>query len=110
MDTLSALADPTRRRIIETLAIADESVATLTSRCRVSQPAMSRHLRVLRECGIVSSHSHGQQRIYSLEQNSLRDIDDWIALVRRTWAQRLDAIADEALRGVTTQRTNKPTQ
>ena len=105
---LTAIADPTRRRIIELLARADESVTTVTSRCRVSQPAMSRHLRVLRESGIVTSHSRGQRRIYSLDQHSLGELDDWITHLRHTWASRLDAIAAEATHPPTAQRTAKP--
>ena len=73
-----ALADPTRRRILEILAEGDRSVGELVEQFPVSQPAISRHLRLLREAGLVDCHGDGKRRVYSFDPGSLAPLDEWV--------------------------------
>ena len=88
----TVLADPTRRQILELLAERERSVSELVAAFRVSQPAISRHLRVLREAGLVRVRDEGQRHIYRLEAQRLAELDAWLAPYRRFWAERLDAL------------------
>jgi DNA-binding transcriptional ArsR family regulator len=99
MEAAAALADQTRMRIVERLARHDLSAGELAAGFDTSRPAVSRHLRVLREAGLVSVEQRGQQRIYRLVPQPLEDLETWIAGVRRFWSQRLDALATEVERG-----------
>jgi DNA-binding transcriptional ArsR family regulator len=90
MDTFIALADPTRRQIIESLAAGEASFGTLADKFEMSRPAVSQHLKVLRESGIVAVRADAQRRIYSLNNDGLKDLDDWLGKVRGYWSQRLD--------------------
>jgi DNA-binding transcriptional ArsR family regulator len=99
MDTLAALADPTRRRILELLADGEVAAGELSAEFDVSRPAVSRHLRVLREAGLVQSRVDGQRRVYSLDARPLAELDEWLTPYRRFWAQRLDALDTEIRRG-----------
>lgn len=99
MDTLAALADDTRRRIVELLAEEDLPAGDIASRFSITRPAVSRHLRLLREAGLVSSRVQAQQRIYSLETAPLDDLDEWLQRRRGFWHQRLDAFETEVARG-----------
>ena len=93
MDELfTVLADPTRRQIIELLAERDRSAGDLVAAFTVSQPAISRHLRVLREAGLVAVRGEGQRRIYRLDPAPLADLDVWLARYRQFWSARLDAL------------------
>jgi DNA-binding transcriptional ArsR family regulator len=92
VQALEALADPTRRRIVELLAERDRDAGEIASHFRVSRPAVSRHLRVLREHGLVQTRSVAQRRVYSLDPEPLEEIDAWLAKYRRFWANRLDAL------------------
>jgi DNA-binding transcriptional ArsR family regulator len=92
MDALVALAEPTRRRIAEVLRVRESSVADLVTVLRMSQPAVSKHLRVLREAGVVTARVDAQQRIYRLEPGPFRELDAWLAPYRRMWAHHLDAL------------------
>jgi DNA-binding transcriptional ArsR family regulator len=92
MDTLAALADPTRRRIVELLAERDRDAGELGSHFAVSQPAISRHLRVLREGGLVRVRPQAQRRLYSLDPAPLEELDEWLGHYRGFWQQRLDAL------------------
>ena len=103
MDALAALADPTRRRIVELLAERDRDAGELGSHFPVSQPAISRHLRVLREGGLVRVRPLAQRRLYSLDPAPLEELDDWLGHYRDFWQQRLDAL-DTQLR-----RARRPT-
>lgn len=98
MNQFSALADPTRRRIVEVLSECDESSGELSSHFELSQPAVSRHLRILRESGLVKVRADGQRRIYSLELGPLVECDTWFSHYRALWAQRLDALDEEVHR------------
>lgn len=92
MNTFSALADPIRLDIVETLAVRSRSVNELVGMFDVSQPAISRHLRVLREAGLVSVMPVGQSRVYRLDPAPLREIDAWLERYRDLWSSRLDAL------------------
>jgi DNA-binding transcriptional ArsR family regulator len=92
MDTLAALSDPTRRRIVELLAERERDAGELGSHFPLSQPAVSRHLRVLREGGLVRVRPQAQRRLYSLDPAPLEELDAWLARHRGFWQQRLDAL------------------
>src|SRR6476620_7236561 len=93
MDELfMVLADPTRRQIIALLAERERSAGELVAAFAVSQPAISRHLRILREAGLVTVRGEGQRRIYSLDAEPLAALDDWLLGYRRFWATRLDRL------------------
>lgn len=92
MKAFAALADPTRERIVEELAGHDLTVNEIVGRFRLSQPAISRHLRVLRQSGLVSVRPQGTARIYHLEPRRLREIDRWLDRYRRFWAGKLDRL------------------
>ena len=92
MDTFTALADPTRRQIIETLALGESSFGELANSFKMSRPAVSQHLKVLRDAGIVSARADAQRRIYRLTDQGLDDIEAWLGRVREFWNQRLDRL------------------
>lgn len=99
MEALAALADPVRRQLLELLAGGEVAAGDLAGRFPVSRPAISRHLRVLREAGLVTVRSDGKRRLYALDPRPLRQIDDWLEPYRDLWAQRLDALDTEIARG-----------
>jgi DNA-binding transcriptional ArsR family regulator len=99
MDALAALADPTRRELVELLAAGELAAGELAHRFPVSRPAISRHLRVLREAGLVRVRTEGRRRLYALDPGPLRELDDWLERYRDLWAQRLDALDTEIARG-----------
>ena len=92
MDALAALAEPTRRRIVDELRVSERSVGDLVETLAMSQPAVSKHLRVLRESGLVSRRTVAQQRIYRVEPGPLQELDAWLAPYRRLWTDHLDAL------------------
>src|SRR3954453_23213148 len=92
MDPLTALAEPTRRRLADALRMRESSVAELVAAVGMSQPAVSKHLRVLREAGVVSVNTRAQQRIYRLEPGPFRELDAWLAPYRQLWTHRLAAL------------------
>ena len=92
MDTFTALSDPTRRRIIESLALGESSFGELADKFEMSRPAVSQHLKALREAGIVSSRADAQRRIYRLSDDSLDEVEAWLRKVREFWNQRLDRL------------------
>jgi DNA-binding transcriptional ArsR family regulator len=91
-DVFAVLAEPTRRRILDELRHNDRSVNELVAVLAVSQPAISKHLKVLRDAGFVSVRTAAQHRIYSVDTTPLESLDDWLAPYRRLWATRLDAL------------------
>ena len=105
MEALAALADPVRRELVAVLAGGEVPAGELAERFPVSRPAISRHLRVLREAGLVTSRTEGRRRLYALETRPLREIDDWLEPYRELWAQRLDALDTEIARGRRARRT-----
>jgi len=92
VDAIAVLAEPTRRRILDELRLADSSVGQLVDKLTMSQPAVSKHLKVLREAGYVTSRTAAQQRIYSLEPGPFRALDAWLAPYRRMWTRHLEAL------------------
>jgi DNA-binding transcriptional ArsR family regulator len=86
----AALADPTRAQIIDVLAAGERTVNEIVSLFSMTQPAISRHLRVLRDAGLVAARADGQRRVYHLESGPLREIDEWLAGYRRFWSDKLD--------------------
>ncbi len=103
MNIHELLADPTRRRLIEVLGqgerSADELGAVALAEFGLSQPATSRHLRVLRESGLVRSRVAGARRLYALEPAGLRDLDAWLDQFRGLWTGALSALGTEIERG-----------
>ena len=90
---LEAVAEPTRRRILEVLLDGEAAVGELVDAIGISQPGMSKHLRVLREAGLVEARAEGKRRLYALNPDPLLEVDVWLAPYRRLWADRLDALA-----------------
>lgn len=84
------LAEPHRRRILDLLRDRERPVGALVDALALSQPAVSKHLRVLREAGLVEARGEAQRRIYRLRSEPLRELDIWLAPYRRLWAARLD--------------------
>ena len=92
MDTFAVLAEPTRRRILGELVASERSVGDLAEALAVSQPTMSKHLRVLLGGGLVSCRIAAQRRIYRVEPEPFRELDAWLAPYRRMWSRHLDAL------------------
>ena len=84
------LAEPNRRRILDLLRVAERPVGDLVAVLAVTQPAVSKHLRVLREAGLVDVRSDGQRRLYRVRAAPLRAVDEWLEPYRALWASRLD--------------------
>ena len=99
VEALAALADPVRRELVALLAHGEVAAGELADRFPVSRPAISRHLRVLREAGLVTARADGKRRLYALDPRPLRELDDWLEPYRDLWAQRLDALDTEIARG-----------
>ncbi len=97
MDAFTVLADPTRRKIIESLSMGERSFGEIADQFTISRPAVSQHLKVLREAEIVTARAEAQRRIYRLSSQGLDPVDQWLQRVRRVWANRLDRL-EQALR------------
>lgn len=95
MLSLEALADPTRRRIVELLARGDRTAGELVNAFDISAPAISQHLNVLREAGLVRTRAVGQMRIQSLNPEGLDQVGAWLEKTRSFWSRRLDALERE---------------
>lgn len=95
MNPFHALSDPTRRQIVELLGRGERTSGSIGSEFAVSDPAISQHLKVLREARLVRVRAQGQQRIYSLDPDGIAEIDAWLARVREFWNARLDALEHE---------------
>jgi DNA-binding transcriptional ArsR family regulator len=92
VNTFAAIAEPSRRRILDELRHDERSVGDLVGALRAGQPAVSKHLKVLREAGLVSCRVAGQRRIYRIEPAALQAVDEWLAPYRRLWTDHLDAL------------------
>jgi DNA-binding transcriptional ArsR family regulator len=90
--TFDVLAEPNRRRILDALLEAPRSVNELVTGLHLTQPQASKHLRVLREAGLVQVHRVAQRRLYELRPEPLAEVDAWLAPYRRLWARSLDAL------------------
>ena len=98
MKTLEVLAEPTRLQIVELLAEGERSAGEIASHFDTSRPGISRHLRVLREHGLVRAREDAQRRLYSLDPAPLEELDEWLQRYRRFWSNRLDALDTEIRR------------
>ena len=109
MHAFDVLGDPVRRRILELLADGEQPAgtvaATIRAEFRISQPAVSQHLRVLRESGFTTVRADAARRLYSVAPAPLQEIDVWLERFRGFWTQRLDALATELARGERERRT-----
>ena len=95
MQSLAAIADPTRRRIVELLAQRERTAGELVAAFDLSAPAISQHLNVLREAGLVVTRAEGQTRIQSLNRTGFDELDAWLEKTRAVWSRRLDALERE---------------
>jgi DNA-binding transcriptional ArsR family regulator len=96
---LQALADPSRRPVLEILRDHPAGVTELAEALPIARPGVSRHLRVLREAGLVEVRQEAQRRIYSLRPEALVEVDEWLEDYRALWHSRLDALHTEIARG-----------
>src|SRR4051812_21470045 len=96
LDTFAVLAEPHRREILNRLVDGEASVGELVGSSGLSQPAVSKHLRILRDAGLVVARPDRQRRVYQLNVEPLRELDDWLIPYRRRWAAALDRL-DEHL-------------
>ncbi|MET0344369.1 MAG: metalloregulator ArsR/SmtB family transcription factor [Polyangiales bacterium] len=92
LSTFEVVAEPSRRRILDLLRLEERSVNELVTLLAMSQPAVSKHLRVLKDARLVESEVDAQRRRYRLRPEPLRELDAWLAPYRTAWAQRLDAL------------------
>jgi DNA-binding transcriptional ArsR family regulator len=106
LSTFEIVAEPSRRRILDLLRVERRAVGELVAELGLAQPAVSKHLRVLREGGLVTSEVDAQRRLYRLTAEPLRELDAWVAPYRRHWARHLDdferhlaSMPDEPRRG-----------
>jgi DNA-binding transcriptional ArsR family regulator len=90
LDVFQALADPTRRRIVQALRKGEHQVNDIVANAGVHQSGVSRHLRILHEAGFVSVRPDGQRRLYALRQEPFREIEDWLKQYQNLWDDRLD--------------------
>ena len=95
MQSLAAIADPTRRRIVELLAEREHTAGELVDEFDLSAPAISQHLNVLREAGLVTTRAEGQSRIQALNPDGFDELDTWLEKTRSVWSRRLDALERE---------------
>ena len=113
MHAFDVLGDPVRRRILELLAageLAAGEIALVVQReFGISQPAVSQHLRVLRDSGFATVRPAGARRLYAVQRDSFREVDDWLEQVRGFWEQRLDSLETELARGRRERRLNPST-
>ena len=96
---LQALGDPSRRTVLAILRDHDATAGELADALPIARPGVSRHLRVLREAGLVEVRQDAQRRVYSLRPEPLMALDDWLAEYRGLWQSRLDALHTEIARG-----------
>jgi DNA-binding transcriptional ArsR family regulator len=104
------IAEPNRRAILSLLASSEQSVGEIERQLRMSQPTVSKHLRVLREAGFVESTVDAQRRLYRLRPEPLREVDVWLAQFRRFWSAHLDALERHLDRIYPTKPTKRKTR
>jgi DNA-binding transcriptional ArsR family regulator len=111
MHAFDVLGDPVRRRILELLADGEKTSGAVCEVIKaefgISQPAVSMHLRVLRDTGFATVRPEGARRLYAVEPQPLRDAEQWLERFHRFWAQPLDALATELARGQREQRRRR---
>jgi DNA-binding transcriptional ArsR family regulator len=101
--SFAVLAEPNRRAILSLLLSSERSVGEIERKLRLSQPSVSKHLRVLREAGLVDSRIEAQRRVYRLRPEPLKELDAWLLPFRRLWSAHIDALERHL------DRTHKPT-
>jgi DNA-binding transcriptional ArsR family regulator len=104
---LRALADESRRTVLETLTSGPATAGELAALLPIARPGVSRHLRVLREAGLVEFRQEAQRRVYSLRLEPLVEIDEWLGRYRALWERRLDALHTEIARGKRERRSSR---
>jgi DNA-binding transcriptional ArsR family regulator len=97
MQVLTALSDPTRQRIVEMLAARELSAGQIAAKFDMSAPAVSQHLKVLRDAKLVRVRADAQRRIYALDREGFEEMDEWLSRIRRFWTGKLDLL-EQALR------------
>jgi DNA-binding transcriptional ArsR family regulator len=100
-DAFAAIADPTRRRLLDSLAAGEQTVLTLAAPFRMTLSAISQHLKLLRDAGLVHVRKSGRERYYRLDPRPLRRVADWIEHYDRFWRKKLDALGDHLERNPT---------
>jgi DNA-binding transcriptional ArsR family regulator len=93
MSVFDVLAEPNRRRILDLLGETEQPVGELVAQLDLSQPAVSKHLRILRDAGLVEVRGEAQRRLYRVQPEPLRAIDQWLTPYRQMWSERLDDLA-----------------
>jgi DNA-binding transcriptional ArsR family regulator len=104
---MHALADESRRTVLNALAEGPASAGELAALLPIARPGVSRHLRVLREAGLVEVSQQAQRRVYSLRPEPLAEVDEWLGRYRALWEQRLDALHTEVARGKRERRSSR---
>ena len=111
---LDILGDPVRRRILELLATGEHPagavVEIITAEFGISQPAVSQHLRVLREAGLATVRAEGTRRLYAVDPDPLQDLDRWLDQFRQYWSSKLDGLGTELARGKRARRLSAQSQ
>jgi DNA-binding transcriptional ArsR family regulator len=105
---LAAISDESRRTVLGVLSRGPATVNELAAILPIARPGVSRHLRVLREAGLVEVRSDAQRRVYSLRPQPLIELDEWLEPYRALWLQRLDALHTEIARGKRDARQTEP--
>jgi DNA-binding transcriptional ArsR family regulator len=106
-EALKALADPSRRTVLERLSRGPVTAGELAAMLPIARPGVSRHLRVLREAGLVEVRQDAQRRVYSLRPEPLAEIDEWLDRCRALWGQHVDALHTEIARGKRERRSHR---
>src|SRR6516165_2712749 len=104
---LRAVADESRRKMLDSLAGGPATAGELAALLPIARPGVSRHLRVLREAGLVEVRQDAQRRVYSLRLQPLAELDEWLGQYRALWEQRLDALHTEIARGKRERRSTR---
>jgi DNA-binding transcriptional ArsR family regulator len=110
MDVASAIADAVRRDILMLLRNGEMSAGDIASRFDISRPGVSRHLRVLRECGLVVDEARGRERLYRLDTAPLAPLEEWLAELHNRWSAPLDALETEVYRTRRERRASRETR
>ena len=93
-DVFQAIADPKRRAILSLLALQTLTVSKIADHFKVSRPAISKHVKILNECGLVTVKQEGRERICTAELGKLGEVSDWVEQYRKFWEQKLDALEE----------------